>query len=249
MAQSSIEWTNSTWNPLAGCSCASAGCLNCYAMAMASRLEAMGQEKYTGLTQKNEKGKAVWTGKINVDESMISRPLEWKKPQMIFVNSMSDLFHENAPRDAIFKIWNVMEKARWHTFQTLTKRPAMMLDIIRELKLPPLPNLWLGTSVENSDVAFRIDLIKQVPGPVRFVSFEPLIGSLGNVDLSGIDWIIVGGESGPGARPLQKEWVDELFAASRKYDVPFFFKQWGGVRKKTNGRTYRGAEWDEVPAV
>lgn len=249
MAQSSIEWTNSTWNPLAGCSCASAGCLNCYAMAMASRLEAMGQGKYTGLTEKNEKEKAVWTGKINVDESMINRPLEWRKPQMIFVNSMSDLFHENAPRDAILKIWNVMEKARWHTFQTLTKRPAMMLDIIRDLKLPPLPNLWLGTSVENRDVAFRIDLIKQAPGPVRFVSFEPLIGALGNVDLSGIDWIIVGGESGPGARPLQKEWVDELFAASRKYDVPFFFKQWGGVRKKANGRTYRGAEWDEVPAV
>lgn len=249
MAQSSIEWTNSTWNPMAGCSCASAGCLNCYAMAMASRLEAMGQEKYFGLTEKNEAGKTVWTGKINVDESCLERPLEWKKPQMIFVNSMSDLFHENAPKEAIAKIWDVMRRAHWHTFQALTKRPLFMLEVIKELHLPALPNVWLGTSIENSAAASRIDFIRKAPAPVRFISFEPLIASVGSIDLSGIDWVIVGGESGPGARPLKKEWVDEIFETSRKYCVPFFFKQWGGVQKKKNGRVYNGKEWDEMPSV
>lgn len=249
MAQSSIEWTNSTWNPLAGCSCASAGCHNCYAMTMASRLEAMGQEKYFGLTEKNEAGKIVWTGKINVDDSCLERPLEWKKPQMIFVNSMSDLFHESAPKEAIARIWDVMRRAHWHTFQVLTKRPIIMLNVIKDMKLPILSNLWLGSSVENSDTTFRIDLVRKAPGPVRFISFEPLIAPVGPIDLSGIDWVIVGGESGPGARPLKKEWVDEIFQASRKHGVPFFFKQWGGVHKKKNGRVYKDAEWNEMPST
>ncbi len=250
MAQlSKIEWTNSTWNPLAGCSCASEGCLNCYAMAMAARLQAMSQRKYVGLTRKDIDGKHVWTGHIAFDENSLNKPLEWKRRQIIFVNSMSDLFHENAPEDAIVRIWDVMRRASWHTFQVLTKRPARMNELIKRLALPTLPNLWLGTSVENGKVLERIEYLKKTPASVRFISFEPLIGPIGLVDLRAIDWIIVGGESGPGARSMQEEWVDEIFEASRKYGVPFFFKQWGGVRKKKNGRMYREMEWDEMPAV
>jgi len=249
LAKSSIEWTNSSWNPLAGCSYASEGCRNCYAMTMAARLEAMKQKKYQGLTRKNADGKVIWTGKINVDESMIRRPLEWKTPQMIFVNSMSDLFHENAPEEAVVQIWDTMKKAFWHTFQVLTKRPDRMLKLIHDLHLEALPNLWLGTSIENKDVVHRIYPLKEITAKVKFVSFEPLIGPVGDVDLTRIDWVIVGGESGPGARPMESGWVDEIYQASRDFRVPFFFKQWGGVQKKKNGRTYRGREWDELPVT
>lgn len=248
MAKSTIEWTNASWNPLAGCSLVSEGCRNCYAMTMAARLEAMGQEKYEGLTERRG-GKTIWTGQINVDQGMIRRPLEWKKPQMVFVNSMSDLFHEEAPEEAIIRIWNTMKEASWHTFQVLTKRPERMERLVKDLNLKTLPNLWLGTSIENRAVLDRIEPLRKTPAAVRFISFEPLIGSVGEADLSGIDWVIVGGESGPGARPMLESWVDEIHDAALRHDVPFFFKQWGGVRKKENGREYKGREWDEMPAA
>ncbi|MEA4876799.1 MAG: DUF5131 family protein [Aminobacterium sp.] len=245
--QSSIEWTNSTWNPLAGCSCVSEGCRNCYAMAMAARLESMSHEKYFGLTKKTREGRTIWTGKIHVDQDSIKKPLTWKKPQLIFVNSMSDLFHENAPEEAIVQIWDVMSKAYWHTFQTLTKRPQRMFYLIKKLNLPLLPNLWLGTSVENKNVISRIDILKKIPATIRFVSFEPLIGSVGNVNLEDIDWAIVGGESGPRSRPLEEKWVDEVYHSCQKYGTLFFFKQWGGTNKKKAGRLYKGKTWDAMP--
>ncbi|MDY2648906.1 MAG: phage Gp37/Gp68 family protein [Pyramidobacter porci] len=249
MAQNSaIEWTNATWNPLAGCTCVSEGCRNCYAMALAARLEAMGQEKYTGLTCKNVTGKAMWTGRIHFDASCLEKPLEWKAPQLIFVNSMSDLFHENATDDMVRAIWYVMRRAHWHTFQVLTKRPERMLDMITKLELPLLPNLWLGVSVENKAVVKRIDVLRKTPAALRFISFEPLIGAVGKVNLAGISWAIVGGESGPGARPMKEEWVDEIHAACTRYKTLFFFKQWGGVQKKKAGRLYKDQEWNDMPS-
>jgi len=247
-SKSSIEWTNSTWNPLAGCSRVSEGCKNCYAIAMASRLASMSQEKYVGLTEKRA-SRIDWTGKIHVDRANMYKPLSWKKPQFIFVNSMSDLFHENAPEEAIIEIWNVMKEAHWHVFQTLTKRPQRMLQLIKKLELETLPNLWLGTSVEDSNVLHRIDTLREVPATLRFVSFEPLLGSVKGVNLENIDWAIVGGESGPGARPIKEKWVDEIFEATQKQKVLFFFKQWGGFNKKKNGRTYRGRTWDDTPSL
>lgn len=247
MAKSKIEWTTSTWNPLAGCSVVSSGCKNCYAMRMAARLEAMGQEKYKGLTEKVD-GKAVWTGEIRLDENILAKPLEWKTPQYIFVNSMSDLFHENVLDSQLLQIWEIMRLARWHTFQVLTKRASLMLERIMRLRLQTLENLWLGVSVENSCYASRIDILRETPAAVRVVSFEPLIGRVGKVNLTGIHWAIVGGESGPGARPLYEEWIDEIHEQCQQFDTAFFFKQWGGIRKKAAGRQYKGRIWSELPA-
>lgn len=247
MATSEIEWTEATWNPVAGCAMVSPGCTNCYAMRMASRLEAMGQRKYHGTTRRSG-GRAVWSGRINLDERTLRAPLTWSRPQRIFVNSMSDLFHEDVPLEFIRKIWHVMEEASWHTFQVLTKRPSRMLDVAIQRGFAVLPNVWLGTSVENADYAWRIDRLRQTPASIRFISFEPLIGPIGRVDLTDIHWAIVGGESGPAARPLQSEWVHELKAACQKQEVAFFFKQWGGTRKKRAGRLLDGQTWDEYPS-
>ena len=248
MAQNSaIEWTNATWNPLAGCTCVSEGCRNCYAMAMAFRLGLMGQKKYAGLTLKNDAGKPVWTGEIRFDAGCLNKPLEWKTPQFIFVNSMSDLFHEKASDEMVIAIWHVMELATWHVFQVLTKRPERMIEVIQRLHLPTLPNLWLGVTIENSSVAKRAESLRNMSAAVRFISFEPLIGPVGSIDLSGINWAIVGGESGFGARPMKEEWVDQIYAACRKSGTKFFFKQWGGVQKKKNGRLYKNQEWNEMP--
>ncbi len=246
MAASDIEWTEATWNPLAGCAIVSPGCSNCYAMRMAARLQAMGMSKYVGTTRKSGK-RHVWTGRVNVDKTALNAPLSWKKPQRIFVNSMSDLFQEKADEKFIRQVWCVMEQAHWHSFQVLTKRPDRMLEILSQPEFPPLRNVWLGTSVEDEEYLGRIDLLRRVPAHIRFISFEPLLGPIVNPDLRNIHWAIVGGESGPGARPMEEEWVERLHETCERQGVAFFFKQWGGKRKKRTGRLFKNRTWDDYP--
>lgn len=244
MAETTIEWTDATWNPVAGCTVLTAGCTNCYAMRMAARLEAMGVEKYAGLTRKSG-GRAKWTGKIYLDWKSLSIPATWSKPRRVFVNSMSDLFHSDVPTDFIAAVWRVMEETPRHTYQILTKRPDRMIDIVPGLK--KLPNVWLGTSVEDGRVLHRVDEMRQVPAAVRFISFEPLIGSVSGANLKDIHWAIVGGESGPKARPMDPAWVDEIERMCRAAGAAFFFKQWGGKNKKATGRLLNGRTYDEMP--
>jgi protein gp37 len=213
-------------------------------MRMAARLEAMGMEKYKGLTRKSG-GRAKWTGKIRLDQPALQIPSGWKKPRRIFVNSMSDLFHEAVSAEFVSAVWLVMEATPRHTYQILTKRPARMAQITASL--PVLSNVWLGTSVESWEYLGRIDELRKVNAAVRFISFEPLLGSVAAADLTGIQWAIVGGESGPRCRPMLEEWVDEIEAACRESGTAFFFKQWGGARKKITGRTYRDRTFDEMP--
>jgi protein gp37 len=246
MADTTIEWTDATWNPVAGCAVISPGCTNCYAMRMAARLEAMAVEKYSGLTRKSG-GRAVWTGKIRLDESALDVPRKWKRAKRIFVNSMSDLFHEGVSEHFVGQVWRVMQETPQHTYQILSKRPDRMVEITE--RLPILRNVWLGTSVENSEYLERIDHLRRVRAAVRFVSFEPLIGSVAGADLRDIHWAIVGGESGPRARSMLEQWVDEIEALCRQHRTAFFFKQWGGKNKKAAGRRYRGATFDEMPAL
>lgn len=232
-SQSNIEWTESTWNPITGCTKVSSGCVHCYAERMARRLQAMGQPKY------------VNGFKLALHHEVLAAPLSWTKPQMIFVNSMSDLFHADVPLDFIQKVFSVMRQASWHTFQILTKRSQRLLDLNPKIDWPR--NVWMGVSVENEGYAFRIDYLRQTGACVKFLSLEPLLGPLPNLNLQGIDWVIVGGESGPGARPMAKEWVVEIKEQCLIAGVPFFFKQWGGVRKKHKGRLLQGRTWDEMP--
>ena len=246
MADTSIEWTDATWNPVAGCTILTAGCTNCYAMRMAARLEAMGVEKYAGLTRKSG-GRAKWTGHLSLDYSALTVPEAWKKPRRVFVNSMSDLFHEDVPVSFIEAVWDVMRRTPQHTYQILTKRPERMREVITTATTPVLTNVWLGTSVENSSTIDRLDQLRQVPARVRFVSFEPLLGSVREASLSDIHWAIVGGESGPNARPMNPEWVEEIFDLCQYSGAAFFFKQWGGKNKKATGRHYRERTWDELP--
>jgi len=248
MAASRIEWTEATWNPLAGCSIVSPGCTNCYAMRMGARLHAMGMAKYAGTTRKSGK-RHVWTGKVNVDETALTAPLSWRKPKRIFVNSMSDLFQEKADGKFIRRVWQVMQRAHWHSFQVLTKRPERMLSLLSNPVFPLLPNVWLGTSVESEDYLERIEILRRVPASIRFVSFEPLLSPIADPDLSGIHWAIVGGESGPRARPMEAWWVEELRDACQRQRVAFFFKQWGGKRKKNSGRILGDRTWDEYPQI
>jgi protein gp37 len=232
-ANSSIEWTESTWNPLTGCTKVSPGCKYCYAERMALRLQAMGQPRYA-------KG-----FKLALHEEALGLPLLWKRPQTIFVNSMSDLFHLEVPFDFIHKMFVVMAQARWHRFQILTKRAD------RLSKLSPLlswtENIWMGVSVENQDYIDRIDFLRGTGAKIKFLSLEPLLGPLEALDLRGIDWVIAGGESGPGARPMRADWVRSIRDQCRSAGLPFFFKQWGGVRKKKAGRELEGRTWDEMP--
>lgn len=243
-----IEWTEATWNPIAGCTIVSPGCTNCYAMRMAARLQSMGMPKYAGTTRKSG-SRRVWTGKVNVDRNVLVTPLTWKKPLRIFVNSMSDLFQERVQEAFIREVWRIMERAYWHSFQILTKRPDRMLQLLTKADFPVLSNVWLGTSVENNDYLHRIDLLRQVPASIRFISFEPLLGAIAAPDLEGIHWAIVGGESGPRARPMQQWWVDQLYEACESQRVVFFFKQWGGKRKKRNGRMFRERIWNDYPVI
>ena len=244
---SDIEWTDATWNPVSGCAIISPGCTNCYAMRMAARLQAMDHPGYRGTTRKSG-GRPKWTGRIHLNEAALGIPLKWRAPRKIFVNSMSDLFQDGVPEEFIRRVWDVMIAADRHVFQILTKRPENMLRIVRAYQLAVRPNIWLGTSVESGDYAERIEFLRKVPAGVRFVSFEPLIASAGDLDLHGINWAIVGGESGPRARVMKREWVDEIEHACRRSASAFFFKQWGGVNKKKAGRLYRGRTWDEYPA-
>lgn len=253
MAESQIEWTDATWNPVAGCSLASAGCTNCYAMQMAKRLEAMGVEKYQGLTRQSGK-KAVWNGTVKQDQNSLSIPYKWKKSRKIFVNSMSDLFHENVSDEFILSVWKVMKETPQHHYQILTKRPERMGNIVRNKIKDVLPNTWLGTSVEDAAVTERIDHLRNTPAAIRFISFEPLIGSVNDVNLTDIHWAIVGGESGKDARLIKEEWIDEIHEQCHMFDTAFFFKQWGTWgkdnkkrSKKANGREYKGRTWDEMP--
>ncbi|MDI3328846.1 MAG: phage Gp37/Gp68 family protein [Alicyclobacillaceae bacterium] len=232
-AMSSIEWTEATWNPVTGCTKISEGCRHCYAATMAKRLHAMNNPRY-----KNG-------FKVTMHHDLVDLPLKWKKPRRIFVNSMSDLFHKDVPFEFIQKIFRTMQLAHWHTFQILTKRSDRLLELSSELPWPN--NVWQGVSVENEKVIYRIDHLRQVPAKIRFLSLEPLIGPLDNLDLRGIHWVIVGGESGPGARPMKKEWVESIRDQCIKQQVAFFFKQWGGVQKHRTGRILDGRTWDEYP--
>lgn len=253
MAETQIEWTDATWNPVAGCSIKSAGCKNCYAMQMAKRLEAMNIEKYRGLIKKGTKN-PIWNGVVKEDRDSLAIPYKWKKPRKIFVNSMSDLFHEKVSEDFIYDVWRVMEETPQHNYQILTKRPERMQEIVKKKIKLILPNVWLGTSVEDDRVLPRIEFLKKTPAAIRFISFEPLIGPVGKVNLKGIHWAIVGGESGANARPIKEDWIDQIYDQCFRYDTAFFFKQWGTWgkdnkkrSKKANGREYRGQTWDEMP--
>lgn len=255
MAETQIEWTDATWNPVAGCTIASDGCKNCYAMEMARRLEAMGVEKYVGLTRKSGK-KTIWTGDVREDKNSLLIPYSWKKPRKIFVNSMSDLFHDRVSDQFIIDVWTVMEETPHHNYQILTKRPARMYDIVKNKVGKILSNVWLGVSVEDRRVVNRINELRNVPAVIRFISFEPLIGGVGTINLKDIHWAIVGGESGRSARPIREEWVDEIHNQCVKSGTAFFFKQWGTWgkdnkrrSKKANGREYRGQVWNEMPQV
>lgn len=233
--KTTIEWTESTWNPVTGCSKISPGCRHCYAERMAHRLQAMGNPRY-------QNGFAV-----TLHHDQIELPLRWTKPQMIFVNSMSDLFHRDVPTEFIAEVFAVMQRASHHTFQVLTKRAKRLSSLAPALPWPE--NLWMGVSVETQHVTPRLDCLRDVPAAVRFVSFEPLLGPVEDTDLAGIHWAIVGGESGPGARPMKVEWVRSLRDQCAAASVPFFFKQWGGVQRAKAGRRLDGRLWDEFPRV
>lgn len=233
--KSSIEWTESTWNPVTGCTKISPGCDNCYAERLALRLRAMGQPNYRN-------GFA-----LTVQPHMLDLPLRWKTPQTIFVNSMSDLFHRDVPTDYIMRVFEVMNEASHHRFQVLTKRSQRLMRL--SPRLTWTPNIWMGVSVENETYTFRIDHLRETEAHVKFLSLEPLLGPLPHLDLGGIDWVIVGGESGPGARPMERTWVRSIRAQCRGARVPFFFKQWGGVNKKATGRHLDGKLYNDLPRV
>jgi protein gp37 len=233
--KSAIEWTEMTWNPVTGCTKVSQGCKNCYANRMALRLKAMGSDRYLN------------GFKPTVHEDLVDLPKKWKKPRTIFVNSMSDLFHEDIPESFIKRVFATMRNCPQHTFQVLTKRSKRLLKLGSSLDWPS--NVWMGVSVESADVMSRISDLEEVPAKVRFLSCEPLIGPLIGLPLSGIHWVIVGGESGPRARPMQSLWAESIQRQCEEADVPFFFKQWGGVRKHRTGRTLNGRIFDEMPAL
>jgi protein gp37 len=228
-----------------GCTILSPGCTNCYAMRLARRLEAMGQQKYTGTTRISG-GRAKWNGKIVLDHAALELPLKWKAPKTIFVNSMSDLFHENVPIEFIESVFLTMRRAKHHTFQVLTKRSERLADVAGKLEWPE--NVWMGVSVESQEYLERIDHLRLTGANVKFLSLEPLLGPLDKLDLKGIDWAIAGGESGPNARPMDPRWVRSIRDQCTSANVAFHFKQWGGVQKKKTGRVLDGRTWDELPS-
>ncbi|MDX1641474.1 MAG: phage Gp37/Gp68 family protein [Balneolaceae bacterium] len=235
MAQSSIEWTELTWNPVTGCTKVSQGCKFCYAEVMARRLKAMGVEKY-----RNE-------FKVTIHPETLDEPYSWKKSRVVFVNSMSDLFHEDVPVDFIQKVFKVMKENPQHVFQVLTKRTELLLEYDKKGLLEWTENIWMGTSVEDERVKHRINTLTKTEAKTKFLSCEPLIGPLPDMNLKGIDWVIVGGESGHSPRPMQPEWVIDIKEQCQEANVPFFFKQWGGRNKKKNGRTLEKRTWDGMP--
>jgi len=228
-----IEWTDATWNPVTGCTAISAGCDHCYAETLSLRLQRMGVEKYRQGFE------------VVLHPAALTQPLRWKSPRRVFVNSMSDLFHARVPKDYVLQIWEVMRQCPQHTFQVLTKRPERMARFTADYPAPD--NVWLGSSVEDMRVMQRIDRLRECAAPVRFLSCEPLIGPLPGLDLSGIHWVIVGGESGAHHRPIDADWVRDIQKQCGKAGVPFFFKQWGGLTPKSRGRLLDGRFWDEFP--
>lgn len=237
MAQSSIEWTEMTWNPTTGCDKISAGCKFCYAEVMARRLKAMGVEKYAKEFE------------LVIHEDELKTPYTWKKSRMVFVNSMSDLFHKDVPIEFIQKVFRVMKENPQHVFQILTKRADVLLYYDKEGLLDWTHNIWMGVSVENKTFMNRIDLLRQTKARTKFLSCEPLIGPLPDMNLNGIDWVIVGGESGRKPRPMKKEWVIDIKEQCKKKDVAFFFKQWGGTNKKKTGNLLNGRKYLEMPEI
>ena len=234
MADSShIEWTDATWNPVTGCSKVSPGCKHCYAERLAHRLQAMGQKNYRNGFE------------VTLHPHMLGHPMNWRHPRRIFVNSMSDLFHKNVPASYITKVFDTMRLASWHQYQVLTKRSERLLELSPFLGWEP--HIWMGVSIENEDYLFRVDHLRRTGAHIKFLSVEPLLGGLHRLDLRGIDWVIVGGESGPGARPLEADWVREIRDRCKRSRVAFFFKQWGGVFKARTGRTLDGRTWNEMP--
>ncbi len=230
-----IEWTDSTWNPVTGCTKVSIGCSNCYAERLALRLQAMGNPSYkNGFS-------------VTLHEDALTLPLKWKKPQTIFVNSMSDLFHEDIPLEFILCVFDVMKRADWHCFQILTKRSERMLELSPQL--PWASNIWMGVTVEAKEHIYRIEHLKKTNAAIKFLSLEPLLSPISDLSLTGIDWVIVGGESGPNARPIQKDWVVDIRNQCQNKKVPFFFKQWGGTNKKKAGRELEGRIWSETPTL
>lgn len=231
---SHIEWTDATWNPVTGCTKISPGCKHCYAERLANRLQAMGQSNYLN------------GFKVTLQPQMLEVPLNWKSPKRIFVNSMSDLFHANVPFNYINRVFDVMRRADWHQYQVLTKRSDRLLELSTKLNWDE--QIWMGVSVENEQYMHRIDDLRKTEAAVKFLSLEPLLGPLPKLNLKGIDWVIVGGESGPGARPMNPKWATELRDQCLRANVPFFFKQWGGIQKKKTGRSLEGRTWDEMPS-
>lgn len=235
MSKSLIQWTHSSWNPVTGCDHVSPGCDNCYAERMAHRLQAMGVAKYRNGFN------------VTLHPNTLDHPLKWETPRLIFVNSMSDLFHPEVPISFVRKVFDTIGRARQHQFQLLTKRSKRLLRLSGKLDWPD--NLWMGVTVELRDYLFRINDLRRTPATIKWLSLEPLLGDLGDVDLTDIDWVVVGGESGPGARPIKRAWVANLRSQCRKQNVPFFFKQWGGPNKKSTGRLLDGREYSEYPAI
>jgi protein gp37 len=233
--KSAIEWTEATWNPVTGCSKISPGCLHCYAERMSLRLQAMGSPNYRN------------GFKVTIHEPALDLPLGWKRPQAIFVNSMSDLFHKDVPLAFIKKVFAMMQKANWHRYQILTKRAERLAELSD--KLPCAPNIWQGVTVEHPDYSHRIDLLRSTGAHVKFLSLEPLLAPMPKLNLRGIHWVILGGESGPGARPIQAQWVSDIRDQCVNAGVAFYFKQWGGVFKKRNGRLLDGRVWNQMPPV
>lgn len=230
---SSIEWTEVTWNPVTGCNKISDGCKHCYAERMANRLHAMGNPRYQNKFN------------VTLHNDLINTPRKWNKPKRIFVNSMSDLFHESIPSEFIQKVFITMNETSQHSYQVLTKRPERLFEISNILNFTE--NIWIGTSVENVKVTNRIEILRKIPARIKFLSCEPLLGPLDKLNLNGINWVIVGGESGPGARPMEADWVRSIRDQCKKQSVAFFFKQWGGVQKHRNGRELDNRTYDEYP--
>jgi protein gp37 len=244
MATTAIEWAEQTWNPTTGCTMISPGCTNCYAMRMAARNVAMGQAKYARTTRRSG-GRDVWTGLVLQHPDTLDLPRRVATPTTFFVNSMSDLFHADVPLDFIQRVFAVMNETDRHVFQVLTKRAERLEELAPALNWTP--NIWTGVSVESTEFVFRIDHLRRTPGAIKFLSVEPLLGALPNLHLDGIDWAIVGGESGPGARHMRASWVRDIRDQCVEAGVAFFFKQWGGVRKADTGRELDGCIWDEYP--
>lgn len=243
-SRSTIEWTEVTWNPTTGCDRISAGCDNCYALALAKRLKAMGAEKYQNDGNPRTSGPGF---AVTIHPDTLDQPYRWRTPRVVFVNSMSDLFHAKVPLSFVRQVFNVMAETPQHTYQVLTKRSARLRKLADKLDWPP--NVWMGVSVENSDQLVRVDDLRAVPAAVRFLSCEPLLGPLTGLNLEGIDWVITGGESGPKARPVDPAWVRDIRDACQGADVAFFHKQWGGRTPKAGGRELDGQTWDEMPQL